>query len=189
MKKIALLLIAALLFAPRAFAYTVITDPDVFYSFFKKPGKTIEFTQLKDGTARYSIPGGFKPNTFYGDKPGGLIIGTGDSNRTGGFQELAVRPNAFSSAWSFMASDPDKPGSFCRTVVWFDQGISAGDYKMTVVATSGKSQPFAMFTNKGFVGIMPDSPQETLFILDDISSISFFETEFFQDTLVPEPKI
>jgi hypothetical protein len=77
-----------------------------------------------------------------------------------------------------MVSDPKKPGSFCKTVVWFDQGISAGDYKMTVVATPGQSQPFAIFTNKGFIGIMPDSPQETLFVLGDISYITFFETEF-----------
>jgi hypothetical protein len=176
--KFSLVLTMGLLFASNSLAYTVITDPHAFYSLFEKPKKTIEFTELKDGTALYSIPAGFRPNTFYGDKPNCLIIGTGDSSLTGGYEELAVRPNAFSNAWSFMVSDPKKPGSFCETVIWFDQGISAGTYKMTVVAATGRSQPFAMLTNKGFIGILPDSPQETLFILDDISFISIFETEF-----------
>jgi hypothetical protein len=178
LKKLTFILIAGFIYIPNVSAFTIIKDPNVFYSYFDHPKKTIEFTQLRDGTALSSIPTVFRPNTFYGDQPDCLIIGTGDSRLTGGFEELAVRPDAFSNAWSFMVSDPKKPGSFCETVIWFDQGISAGGYKMTIVATSGQSQPFALLTNKGFIGILPDSPRETLFVLEDISFITIFETEY-----------
>ncbi|UCF93289.1 MAG: hypothetical protein JSW39_03770 [Desulfobacterales bacterium] len=178
MKKLALALLMGFVLAPSAFAYTMIKDPNVFYSIFEKPKKLIEFTKLKDGTTFDKIPVSYKPHQFYASNPDCLIIGTGDGNGAGGFEAIAVRPNAFSSTWSFKGADPTKPNSFCDAVIWFDQGISAGNYKMTVSAPAGQSQPFVLYTEDGFLGILPDSPQETHFVLDHIHILYSFETEF-----------
>ena len=51
---------------------------------------------------------------------------------------------------------------------------------MTVVAPSGKSAPFVLYTNKGFMGVVPDNPRETVFIFDNFSVVFSFETEFLR---------
>jgi len=186
MKKLALALLMGFLMIPSAFSFTIIKDPKVFYSFFENPKKIFSFIQLKDGTSYDSIPNRFKSNSFNASETDCLISDTGDDNSLDGFKALAVRPNAFSNAWSFMGADPKKPDSFCEAVIWFDQGISTGIYKMTVVATAGESQPFVMYTNKGFIGILPDSPQETLFIFDNPYFVFSFETEFSKPAAVSE---
>jgi len=188
LKKMYLALVICFIMVPRAFSYTIIADPDVFYSFFEKPQHIIEFTKLKDGTPYDSIPNRFKPNRYYVSEPDCLIIGTGDDNDAGGFEALAVRPGSFSNAWSFMGADPNKKGTYCEAVIWFDHGISTGNYKMTVSTTAGKSQPFVMYTNKGFIGILPDTPHETTFIFDNFYLIFSFETEFKKVTPVSNSK-
>jgi hypothetical protein len=52
----------------------------------------------------------------------------------------------------------------------------------------GPSQPFAMYTNKGFMGIIPDTPQETLFLFENLHFIFSFETEFLKTAPVSESK-
>jgi hypothetical protein len=171
---------------PVAFSYTMITDPNVFYSFFEKPKKVIEFRELRDGTSYEDISQRLKPNTFYAAQPNCLIVGTGDDDSIRGLEALAVRPNAFSKSWSFMGADPKRPNSLCRVVIWFDQGISTGNFNMTVATTTGRSQPFVLFTNRGFMGILPDTPEETLFIFDNLHLVFSFETEFSKTTPVAE---
>jgi len=160
----------------------------VFYSFFEKPKKIIEFTKLKDGTPYDGIPDRFKPNKYYVSELDCLIIGTGEHNEAGGFEALAVRPGSFSNAWSFMRADPNKAGTYCEAVIWFDHGISTGSYKMMVSVTAGKSQPFVVYTNKGFIGILPDTPHETTFIFDNFYLIFSFETEFTKVTPLSDSK-
>jgi len=186
LKKQALAVLMGFMLTPSAFAYTIITEPDVFYSFFEKPKMIIEFAELKDGTAFGSIGDGFKENSYYAAPSDCINPGTDVVHRRDGFDTLAVRTNAFSNAWSFMGADPKEPHAFCEAVIWFDQGISSGIYNMTVVATSGQSQPFVLYTNKGFIGILPDSPQETLFIFDNLDVVYSFETEFSKANPVSE---
>ena len=186
MKKQALAVLMGFMLTPSAFAYTIITEPDVFYSFFEKPKMILEFTELKDGTVFDSTGDGLKANSFYAGAPDCLTNGSEGFHRGDGFDALAVRTNAFSNVWSFMGADPKEPHAFCEAVIWFDQGISTGNYNMTVVATAGQSQPFVLYTNKGFVGILPDSPQETLFIFDNLDVVYSFETEFSKANPVSE---
>jgi len=186
LKKLVLSLFVGLLQTQSVFAYTMITDPSVFYSFFEKPKKVIEFRELRDGTSYDNISHRLKPNAFYAAEPNCLIVGTGEDDPAGGLEALAVRPNAFSKSWSFMGADPKKPNSFCRVVIWFDQGISTGNYNVTVAVTNGQSQPFVLFTNRGFMGILPDTAEETLFIFDNLHLVFSFETEFSMTTPVSE---
>jgi hypothetical protein len=55
-----------------------------------------------------------------------------------------------------------------------------------VSTTAGQSKPFAIYTNKGFMGIIPDTPQETLFIFENLHFIFSFETEFSKTAPVSE---
>ena len=59
---------------------------------------------------------------------------------------------------------------------------------MAVSTNAERSQPFAMYTNKGFMGIIPDTPQETLFIFENLHFIFSFETEFAKTAPVSESK-
>ena len=165
------------------FSYTVITDPNVFYAFFEKPAKVIDFTELKDGTAYHSIPGRFESDNSKISETDCI------KNRTGDFVALTVEPSAFSNAWSFQGADPVQTHSFCDAILWFDQGISTGDCNMAVSTNAGHSQPFAIYTNKGFMGIIPDTPQETLFIFENLHFIFSFETGFSKTAPVSESKI
>jgi hypothetical protein len=164
---------------PRVFSYSIITDPDVFYSFFEKPMITIEFTELKDGTSYEKIRYRIKPGTFTVSEPQCSTIGKGDIHFTGSGNSISVRSDAFSDNWSFSARDLKRPEVSCEAVIWFNQGISAGDSKITVATSTGQSEPFVLYTNKGFMGVVPDNSQETVFIFDNFSAIFSFETEFF----------
>ena len=188
MKKMCLAMVICFVVVPSAFSYTIISDPNVFYSFFEKPKKIIEFTNLKDGTPYDGIPDKFRPNKYYVSEPDCLIIGTGEYDKAGGFEALAVRPGSFSNAWSFMGADPNKEGTYCEAVIWFDHGISTGSYKMMVSVTAGQSQPFVVYTNKGFIGILPDTPHEKTFIFDNFYLIFSFETEFTRVTPLSDSK-
>jgi hypothetical protein len=172
MKKVALILLINFVLASNAFAYTVITDPNVFYVFFEKPAKVVDFTELKDGTSYSNIQDRLEPNAAMASDPGCI------NHRPGDFKSLTVGPSAFSNAWSFLGADPVQGHSFCDAILWFDQGISTGEYGLAVSTNSERSQPFAMYTNKGFMGIIPDTPQETLFIFEDLHFIFSFESDF-----------
>jgi len=37
-----------------------------------------------------------------------------------------------------------------------------------------------LFTNKGFMGVVPDNPQETVFIFDNFTAVFSFETAFLR---------
>ena len=182
MKKVTLIILINFVLASNVFSYTVITDPNVFYAFFEKPAEVIDFTVLKDGTSYNGIPDGFEPNSPKASETDCI------NSRAGDFKSLTVEPSAFSNAWSFQGAEPVQAHSFCDAILWFDQGISTGDYSMAVSTTTGRSQPFAMYTNQGFMGIIPDTPQETLFIFEDLHFIFSFETEFSKTAPVSESK-
>jgi len=182
-KKVTLIIFVYFALASNVFSYTVITDPNVFFAFFEKPAKVIDFTELKDGTAYNNISGRFEPDTFKVSEPDCI------DTRAGNFKALTVGPNAFSNAWSFQGADPVQAHSFCDAVLWFDQGISTGDNSMVVSTNTGRSQPFAMYTNRGFMGIIPDTSQETLFIFEDLHFIFSFETEFSKTAPVSESRV
>ncbi len=183
MKKVTLILLINFVLVSNVFSYTVITDPNVFYVFFEKPAKVIDFTELKDGTSYSNISGRVEPDTFKVSEPDCR------DTRAGDLKALTVGPGAFSNAWFFQGTDPVQVHSFCDTILWFDQGISTGDYSMAVSTNAERSQPFAMYTNKGFMGIIPDTPQETLFIFEDLHFIFSFETEFSNTAPVSESKV
>ena len=186
MKKVVLVMILSLLPVPGTYAFTIITDPNVFYSFFEKPKTTIEFSQLRDGTTFSNIPDGLEPITSYAVKPACAFMRAENKTHANGSKSLAVRPNAFSSAWFFKVKNPENPDSYCDAVLWSDQGLSIANNSFTVVAASGQSQPFVLYTNKGFIGILPDDPQETIFILDRCTQVFIFETEFSRTASVLE---
>jgi hypothetical protein len=160
-----------------AFSFTII-DVDLFYAFYEKPKKVIDFTEFKDGTPIVKISGGFQLNAIYKAKLDCLVSDKSDESSFGGLEGIAVQPDAFSDDWSFMVVNPKKPDSFCKAVIWFDQGIASGNLNIAVIAASGHSKPFVLYTNKGFLGIVPDSPDETVFIFDNISIVFIFETDF-----------
>ena len=182
MKKVTLILLINFALASNVFSYSVITDPNVFYAFFEKPAKVIDFTELKDGTAYKSIPGRLEPDTSKGTDPDCI------TNQPEGIKALTVWSNAFSNTWSFRGSDPVHTRSLRDAILWFDQGITTGDCSMAVSTNAERSQPFAMYTNKGFMGIIPDTPQETLFIFENLHFIFSFETEFSKTAPVSESK-
>ena len=78
--------------------------------------------------------------------------------------------------------------TFRDSILWFDQGISTGDCSMAVSTNAGRSKPFAIYTNKGFMGIIPDTPRETLFIFENLHFIFSFETDFSKTAPVSESK-
>jgi len=178
LQKIILILLIGLSTAPRVYSYSIITEPDVFYSFFSSPMTTIEFGQLKDGTSYENIRYRIKPDTFKTAEPQCSIVGRGDLHFTGSDNSIPVRSDAFSDDWSFSAVDIKSPEVSCEAVIWFNQGISAGVAKMSVAAANGKSEPFALYTNKGFIGVVPDNPRETVFTFDNFSAVFSFETRF-----------
>ena len=175
-----------LMLAQNAFSYSVIRDPNLFYAFFIKPKLIIEFTKLKDGTGFSDNPNEMKSNILFAANQDCPAMSSGDSRLAGNETKLVIRPYAFSNAWYFMGVDSEQSESFCNSILWIDEGISTGSQKMAVVATSGQSQPFVLHTNKGFVGILPDNPQETIFIFDDFSRVFSFETEFSRDVSVSD---
>ena len=180
MKKLLLILLFGYVLVPRVFSYSIITDPDVFYSFFEKPMTTIEFTKLKDGTSYDKIRYQIIPDLFTASEPQCSIIDNGDINITGSHNRIPVRSDAFSDSWSFSSRDPQRPDVSCEAVIWFNQGISAGDARIAVAASTGKSEPFVLYTNKGFMGVVPDNPQEIEFIFDNFSAVFSFETQFLR---------
>lgn len=182
MKKAILTLLIVFLLASKAFSFTIITDPNVFYAFYEKPTKVINFTELKDGTSYNTILAQFKSNTPDSSESDCL------APRAGDFEALTVLPGAFSKVWSFRGSDPESAYSFCDTILWFDQGISTGNYHMAISTRAGRSQPFAIYTNKGFMGILPDTPKETLFIFENLHFIFSFETDFSKTTPMSESR-
>lgn len=182
MRKLILALLLCLLPAQYAFSYSIISDSNLFYSFFTKPQKVIDFTKLKDGTSISQIANPRGLNIIDKAAPDCLIAGRGNNNPP----SKAVLSNAFSDDWSFMVAGSDKSDEFCKAIIWFDQGISSGPKKIAVLAASGKSKPFVLYTNKGFLGIVPDSSQETIFIFDRFSVVFSFETDFLQASTVSD---
>lgn len=178
MKKLVLIFLISFMMVPRVFSYSIISDPDLFYSFFKNPRTTIEFTKLKDGTSYEKIRYRIKPDPFAESVPQCSIIDKGDIHFTGSQNRISVRSDAFSDDWSFSARDLKRPDASCEAVIWFNQGISAGDSKISVASSTGKSEPFVLYTNKGFMGVVPDNPQETVFVFDNFSAVFSFETKF-----------
>jgi hypothetical protein len=179
-KKVILTILINFAVASNVFAYTVIKDPNVFYSFFEKPANIIDFAELKDGTLYGNLTDRVEADILEASGPNCI------NNRAGNLNALTVGPSAFSNTWSFLGAEPVKAQSFCDAVLWFDQGISTGDYNLAVSTTPGRSKPFAIYTNKGFMGIIPDTPQETLFIFENLHFIFSFETEFSTTAPVPE---
>jgi hypothetical protein len=108
----------------------------------------------------------------------------GDIHFAGSNNSISVRSDAFSDDWSFSARDLKRPEVSCEAVIWFNQGISAGVSKITVAKSTGKSEPFVLYTNKGFMGVVPDNHQETLFIFDNFSAIFSFETKFSRSSTI-----
>jgi hypothetical protein len=164
------------------FSYTVITDPNVFYTFYENPAKVLDFTELKDGTSYTNIQDRFGPDQMKASETDCI------NHRPEDLNAMTVGPGAFSNAWSFLGSDPKRNQSFCDSILWFDQGISTGELSLAVSTKAGRSQPFAMYTNKGFMGIIPDTPEETLFIFENLHFIFSFEADFSKTAPVSESK-
>ena len=71
--------------------------------------------------------------------------------------------------------------------MWFAHGITTGSNEMIITSTAHQSQPFVIYTEKGFMGIVPADPQETIFIFQDLHIVSGFETGFSNVHADPEP--
>lgn len=180
MKKLGFIFLISFMMVPKVFSFSIIQDPDVFYSFFEKPLTTVEFTKLKNGTSYEKIRYRNKPDAFIVPQPQCSIIGNGDIYAAGSHNSITVRSDAFSDDWTFSARDLKKPEVSCEAVIWFNQGISAGDSKIAVASSTGKSEPFVLYTNKGFMGVVPDNPRETVFIFDNFTAVFSFETQFLR---------
>ena len=182
MKKLILISAICFLIIPKAFSYSIIRDPDLFYSFFEKPMTKIDFTALKDGTPYEKIQYRIKSEATIASESQCTIFGQSDTHLIGDAARISVRPDAFSDEWLFSARDLIKPEVSCEAVLWFNQGISAGDSIITITSSTGRSEPFVLYTNKGFIGVVPDTPQETEFIFDSFSAVFSFESNFIRPT-------
>ena len=182
MKKLISLFLMSFLIVPEAFSYSIIKDPDLFYSFFEKPMTKIDFTTLKDGTTYEIIQYRIKAGPLMESESQCTIFSRKDLHLTGSVNRVSVRSDAFSNDWRFSATDVIRPDISCEAVLWFNQGISAGDSKITITASAGKSEPFALYTNKGFIGVVPDNSRETEFVFDNFSAVFSFETDFLKPT-------
>lgn len=180
MKKLIIILAISFLIIPKAFSYSIIRDSDLFYSFFDKPLTTIDFTALKDGTPYEKIQYRIKSEALVVSEPQCTIFGKSEIQLSGAGNSISVNSDAFSNEWLFSARDLITPEVSCETVLWFNQGISAGDSKITITSSTGKSEPFVLYTNKGFIGVVPDNPQETEFIFDNFSAVFSFESNFLK---------
>ena len=180
LKKLVIVLALGFMMVPRAFSFSIITDSDLFYSFFEKPLTIIEFTELKDGTSYDYVQNGSIANRWIISEPECLMSGKGDIHLADRDGRILVRPNAFSDNWSFRVYNISGQESFCEAITWFNQGISSGKLKMTVAAPAGRAAPFVLYTNKGFMGVVPDNPRESVFIFDNFSVVFSFETEFLR---------
>ena len=182
MKKLIIFLAVSFLILPKAFSYSIIRDPDLFYSFFEKPMMTIDFTTLKDGTPYEMIRYRINSEPAVVSEPRCNIYGNSDIHLTEDATGISVRPDAFSNEWLFSARDLIKPDVSCEAVLWFNQGISAGDSKISITSSTGKSEPFVLYTNKGFIGVVPDNHRETEFVFDGFSAVFSFESNFLKPT-------
>ena len=95
MKKLIIVLALGFIAVPRAFSFSIITDSDLFYSFFEKPLTIIEFTELKDGTSYDYVQNGSIANRWIISEPECLMPGKGDIHLAGRDGRILVRPNAF----------------------------------------------------------------------------------------------
>jgi len=194
MKRLALALLIGILSAPAASSYTLITDPKTFYSIYENLKIVIEFTELKDGTAIENLAAGYKPKTFLvSDSNDNCLMTADEIDGDDSAPSLAVSSQAFLDDGSFHGADPTTPALFCELITWFVQGITCGRYHMAVSVASGRSQPFAMYTDTGFIGVIPSSPKETNFIFDTFNKVFSFETGYSQvffepKTIVPPDK-
>jgi hypothetical protein len=188
MQRLALALVIGILSAPNASAYRVITDPEVFYSRYASPKIVIDFTELKDGTAIENQSVGCKPqSSWVSDSNYNCLMPADQKHGAERSASLTVRPQAFSDDWSFRGDDPTTPGLFCEAITWFVQGITSGRYHLAVSAAAGRSEPFAMYTNTGFIGVIPASPNETDFIFDTFNTVFSFETGYSEVKAEPKP--
>jgi hypothetical protein len=187
MRRLALALLIGILSAPTASAYRVIRDPEVFYSRYANPKVVIDFTELKDGTAIENLSIGYKPQTAWVSDPSyNCLISADKKDDNNSSASLAVSSQAFSDDWSFRGADPTTPGLFCEVITWFVQGITSGKYHLAVSAAAGRSEPFAMYTSTGFIGVIPGTPKEADFIFDTFNTVFSFETGYSE--VKPEPK-
>jgi hypothetical protein len=141
---------------------------------------TIDFTALKDGTPYEKIQHRIKSEAISVSEPQCTIFGKSEMQLSGTGSRISVKSDAFSNEWLFSARDLFQPEVSCETVLWFNQGISSGDSKITITSSTGKSEPFVLYTNKGFIGVVPDTPQETEFIFDNFSAVFSFESNFLK---------
>ncbi len=182
MKKLIIVLAVSFLMLPQAFSYSIIRDPDLFYSFFEKPMMTIDFTALKDGTSYEKVRYRIDAEPAVVSEPQCDIYSNSDIHLTEGATGISVRPDAFSNEWQFSARNLITPDVSCEAVLWFNQGISAGDSNITIRSSTGKSEPFVLYTNKGFIGVVPDNHRETEFVFDGFSAVFSFESRFLKPT-------
>ena len=143
MKSLALALLIFILSAPTASSYTLITDPELFYSQYQSPRTVIEFTELKDGTAIENLLAGYKPQTFLVSNSTGTCLMPPDKKPDDDSPaSLAVSSQAFSDDWSFHGADPGTPGLFCELITWFVQGITCGQYQKALYGHLLRKQPY-----------------------------------------------
>jgi hypothetical protein len=179
MRRLALALVIFILSASTASSYTLITNPELFYSKYQSPRTVIDFTELKDGTAIENLLIGYTPPTFLvSNSTDTCLMPADEKAEDDSPATLAVSSQAFSDDWSFHGADPARPGLFCELIRWFVQGITCGQYHMAVSVAGGRAEPFAMYTTSGFIGVIPTSPKETLFIFDNINTVFGFETGY-----------
>ena len=182
MGKLVFAWLIGLLLTQNAFSYSIIADSNLFYSFFEQPQNVIAFKGLKDGTPIAHFSQSLQLYPMYRAHPDCSVAEKAEI----GSGRILVRSNAFSDDWSFEVANYKKPDKFCEAIIWFDQGISSGNNKLTVIAASGKSKPFVLYTNKGFFGVVPDNPEETVFKFDSFSVVFSFETDFLKHSSTME---
>jgi len=172
---------ACIFITTKAHSYSITTDEITFYSLYTAPSETLTFDTLADGVAytEASLP----HPSIRAEYSGG---------------RYSVKESGFSANWLFRSSNYGV--TYWLAVEWGEyqgeryirsdwEGPYPDDYfnRLSILTLSDAS-PIVLYTepnHKGFLGIIPDSPQDTHYLLPLTQVPRIYE---MQSGFIPVPE-
>lgn len=165
MKKL-ISLIAAVALSSQALAYQTITSEATFNSMYGAPSQTVDFSHLKDGSTISNAD--FSPLvTSYG---GGTF---------------SVRAEGWANGVEIGSTAPGCGCAWTATS-WNGYSISPTFYSFLYLAFTRSVTPFSVISGGTFIGFVPDSPNESYFLLGQIGMNELRLN--YQVAAIPEPQ-
>lgn len=145
--------------SPSAQAYSTFTDASAFASLFSDPARTIDFSQLRDGSSFSSALGS---NPLVHSTVGGL---------------KAIREYGWASDL-LIGSTSDGCGCAWTTTLWDGNTISPTNYPSIYVDTGFNARAVALSTSIGFLAFVPDAGEYGRYLLPAGVSIDSLQYGF-----------